>query len=96
MAILGLLKIKVFWNEGYNAISFVQDVTNKISLRESNYIVDMLSWDQVIKKSYHNLNFIRIWPEKPHILSGGLGSSSIVWHWYYVWTSNFTLVCQKG
>ena len=46
MATLGLLKIKLFWNEGYDVIISVQDVTNKNSLRESNYIVDMLSCGQ--------------------------------------------------
>ena len=46
MATLGLLKIKLFWNEGYDVIISVQDVTNKNSLRESNYIVDMFSCGQ--------------------------------------------------
>ena len=46
MAALGLLKIKLFWNEGYDVIISVQDVTNKNSLCESNYIVDMLSCGQ--------------------------------------------------
>ena len=41
-----ILKIKLFWNEGYDVIISVQDVTNKNSLRESNYTVDMLSCDQ--------------------------------------------------
>ena len=41
-----VLKIKLFWNEGYDVIISVQDVTNKNSLRESNYIVDMLSCGQ--------------------------------------------------
>ena len=30
MATLGLLKIKVFWNKGYDVIIYVHDVTNKI------------------------------------------------------------------
>ena len=29
MAILGLLKIKVFWNKGYDIIISIHDVTNK-------------------------------------------------------------------
>ena len=41
-----ILKIKLFWNEGYDVIISVQDVTNKNSLRESNYTVDMLSCGQ--------------------------------------------------
>ena len=41
---LGLLKIKVFWNKGYDVIIFVHDVTNTISPRDSNYIVDAVMW----------------------------------------------------
>ena len=44
MATLGLLKIKVFWNKGYDVIISVHDVTNKILLRDSNYIVDVVMW----------------------------------------------------
>ena len=32
-----LLKINVFWNKDY-------DVSNKILLRDSNYIVDVVMW----------------------------------------------------
>ena len=42
LATLGLLKIKVFWNKGYDVITFVCDVTNKILSRDLNYIVDVL------------------------------------------------------
>ena len=42
LATLGLLKIKVFWNEGSDVITFVQDVTNKVLSRDSNYIIDMV------------------------------------------------------
>ena len=45
LATLGLLKIKVFWNKGYDFIISVHDVTNKIFSRDSNYIVDV-SCDQ--------------------------------------------------
>ena len=41
LATLGLLKIKVFWNKGYDVITFVCDVTNKILSRDLNYIVDV-------------------------------------------------------
>ena len=44
MATPGLLKITVFWNKGYNVIILVDDVTNKILSRDSNYIVDVLMW----------------------------------------------------
>ena len=36
------LKIKVFWNNGYDAIISVHEVTNKILSRVSNYIVDAI------------------------------------------------------
>ena len=44
MATLDLLKIKVFWNKGYDVIISVHDVTNKILSRDSNYIVDVVMW----------------------------------------------------
>ena len=40
LATLSLLEIKVSWNKGYDVIISVHDVTNKILLRDSNYIVD--------------------------------------------------------
>ena len=40
MATPGLLKITVFWNKGYDVIISVDEVTNKILSRGSNYIVD--------------------------------------------------------
>ena len=44
MATPGLLKIRVFWNEGYDVIIFVHDVTNKILSCDSNYIIDVVMW----------------------------------------------------
>ena len=45
MATLGLLKIKLFLNEGYDAIiSVIKDFSNKISLRKSSYIADVVMW----------------------------------------------------
>ena len=44
MATPGLLKITVFWNKGYDVIISVDDVTNKILSRDSNYIVDLFMW----------------------------------------------------
>ena len=41
MATPGLLKLMVFWNKGYDVIISVNDVTNKILSRDSNYIVDV-------------------------------------------------------
>ena len=44
MATPGLLKITIFWNKGYDAIIPVDDVTNKMLSRGSNYIVDVSMW----------------------------------------------------
>ena len=41
LATLGLFKIKVFLNEGYNIIIPVDDIINKILSRDPNYIVDL-------------------------------------------------------
>ena len=42
VATLGLFKIKVLQNNSYGVIDFVYDITNKISSRDSNYIVDVV------------------------------------------------------
>ena len=44
IATSGLRKIKVFWKKGYDVIISVNDVTNKILSRDSNYIVDVVMW----------------------------------------------------
>ena len=44
MATPGLLKITVFWSKDYDVIISVDDVTNKILSRDSNYIVDVFMW----------------------------------------------------
>ena len=48
MTTLAFLKIKMFWNQGYDVIVPVHDVNNTILSRDSNYIVDiiLLSCDQ--------------------------------------------------
>ena len=51
MATPGLLKIRVFWNVGYDIIIPVHDVTNKILLRDSNYIVDVVMWPKFSNSS---------------------------------------------
>ena len=43
----GLLKIRVFWNGGYDVIIFVYDATNKILSRDSNYIIDAVMWPKL-------------------------------------------------
>ena len=44
MATLGLLKITAFWNKSYDVIIPVDDVINKILLRDSNYTVYVFIW----------------------------------------------------
>ena len=46
MAAPGLLKVKVFWNKGYDVIIPANDVTNKTLSRNSNYVVDMFMWSK--------------------------------------------------
>ena len=38
----GLLKIRVFSNDGYDVIISFHDVTSKILSRDSNYIIDVV------------------------------------------------------
>ena len=50
----------------------VYDITKKILSCDSNYIVDVVMWpkfgNSLNESSYHNLNVIRIWSEKPLFL----------------------------
>ena len=41
---LGLLKINIFSNKGYGIITSAYDINNKISSRNSKYIVDVVMW----------------------------------------------------
>ena len=52
MATLGLLEIKIFWNKGYDVLTFVNEVTNKILSGESNYIVDVIMWQSLITRAF--------------------------------------------
>ena len=71
MATLGLLKIKVFWNKGYDVIISVHDVTNKILSSDSNYIIDVVMWPKFGNSSISMREVIITsilkgsWPEKP-------------------------------
>ena len=42
LATPGLLKVKVFWNKGYDVIISVHDVKNIILSLDSNHIVDII------------------------------------------------------
>ena len=102
MATLGLLKIKVCWNKGYEVKSYVHDVTNQFLLRDSNCIVDMV----MIPKSGNSSIYIReviitsmlygFDQKKTLFLMGGLGWSSIIWDWHQIWPWNFVPMWQKA
>ena len=69
LAALDLLIIKVFWNKGYDVIICVNDFTNKILLRDSNYVLDVVMWWKLLALSFlwGKLSwpqFLRIWSEK--------------------------------
>ena len=44
MANPGLLKIKFFWYVGHGVIISLHDVTNNISSRNSNFVLDVVTW----------------------------------------------------
>ena len=44
IATLGLLKITIFWNKGYDVIISMDDVTNRFLSRDANYILDVFMW----------------------------------------------------
>ena len=50
-ATLGVLKIKVFWNKGYDVIISVHGVINNILSREPNYIVNLVLWPKFSNSS---------------------------------------------
>ena len=51
IATLGLLKIKVSWNKGYDVIIPVYDVANKFLSRYSYYVVDVVMWPKFVNSS---------------------------------------------
>ena len=69
VATLGLHKINTFWKKDYDVIISVYDVTNKISSRKSNYIVDVVMWQKFDNSRISTreviITSIKIWPEKP-------------------------------
>ena len=51
LATPGLLKNKILRNKGYDLIIPDYDVTNKVLLRELNYIVDVVKWPKLSNSS---------------------------------------------
>ena len=58
MAAPVLLKIKVFWSKYYDIIISVNDVTNRMLSRDSNYIVDAAIWPKFGNSSISMRNVI--------------------------------------
>ena len=48
MATPDILKIRVFWNKGYDVIISDHYVTNKFLSRDSNYIIDVAMWSKLV------------------------------------------------
>ena len=86
MATPGLLKITVFWNKGYDVIISVDDVTNKILSRDSNYIVDMFMWPKFgncsisMREVISQLQFYKNLTRKATLFEWW--SCSIIWDWH--------------
>ena len=52
LATVGLLKLNAYWSKYYDAIIFVQDVTNKILSRYSSHIVDVVMWQSLVTPAF--------------------------------------------
>ena len=68
---VGLPKIKVFWNKGYDIIIYVNDVTDKVLPLDANYTADVVE-----PQFYNDLT------RKNNFLSSTYSSSSIIWDWH--------------
>ena len=52
MATLGFLKIKVFWNKGYEVPNiFVPNIINKVLSRDLSYIIEVVMWPKFGKSN---------------------------------------------
>ena len=68
VATLGLFKIKLLWNKGYDVIISVHDITNKILSRDSNYIVEAVMWPNFCNSSISMREVIIIYKDLHSIL----------------------------
>ena len=68
MATLDFLKIQVFGIKGYNVTTSVYDVINKNLSHDSNFIVHLVMWTDLTRKT----TFLR----------GGLGQSLKIYDWH--------------
>ena len=58
LANLGLFKVKLFQNKGYDVIASAYYLIKSLS-RDSNHIVGVTIFSKFYERSYHNLNFIK-------------------------------------
>ena len=111
MVTLGLLKIKLIWNNGYDVIIFVYGAINNILSCDSNDILYGIIWPKFGNSSISMREVIitsvlSVFDQKNHYFfffflgggggGGGLGSSSIIWDWFEARTWNFTAAWKKG
>ena len=85
MATLGLLKIKLFWKESYDAIISDHDVTKKNLSHDWNYNVGAIMWPKFgnfrisIREVIEiQLQFYKDLIRKTTFLRSGLGPTSII------------------
>ena len=84
---LGLLKIKTFLNKNYTATISTHDVISQVLSRDLSYTIDVAMWEKFgnssisLKEVVKNLNFVRIWAEKPYS-EGDLAWTSLIWGWH--------------
>ena len=86
LATLGFLKIKVFWNKGYDVINSAYEITIKVLSVDLNYSVDFATWPKFGNSSI-SMKEVIIAPilsgfyQKNYFLEDALGSSLIIWNW---------------
>ena len=81
-----LLKITVFWSKDYDVSISVDDVTNKVLSRDSNYFEGVLMWPKfgnpIISVTEGTKTSIYMdLTGKTAFLTKSFGSSSIIWDW---------------
>ena len=86
LMISGFLKTMVFWNKGYDVITPVDDVKQKILSRDSIYIVDESTWPKFVNSSISMKEVI-----KTSLLSGFDPKNRIFERWSWLNFNNLKL-----